>query len=53
MGTSPSGAKAKLKIAKTMREFKGGSLRSGSKSGPTVKKRKQAVAIALSQARRG
>jgi uncharacterized protein DUF6496 len=40
------------KIAKTMREFKRGKLRSGSAKGPKVKSKKQAVAIALSQASR-
>ncbi len=40
------------KIRKVMREFKKGSLRSGSKRGPKVKSRKQAVAIAMSEARR-
>ena len=49
---SPKGAKAKGKIRTTMREFKKGALRSGSKKGPKVKDRKQAVAIALSQARK-
>lgn len=34
-----------------MREFKTGTLHSGSKSGPRVTSRKQAVAIALSQAK--
>jgi Family of unknown function (DUF6496) len=43
---------AKSKIAKTMREYKRGTLHSGSKHGPEVTNRKQAVAIALSQARR-
>ena len=38
------------KIAKVMREHKRGTLRSG--SGGKVRKRKQAVAIALSEARR-
>jgi hypothetical protein len=33
-----------------MHEFKEGSLHSGSKAGPKVKNRKQAVAIALSEA---
>ena len=37
------------KVAKVMREFKAGTLHSG-KKGPVVKSRKQAVAIALSQA---
>ena len=34
-----------------MGKFKSGSLRSGSKSGPRVKSRKQAVAIMLSEKR--
>lgn len=41
------------KVHKVMHEFKHGSLHSGSKSGPKVKNRKQAVAIALSEARKG
>ena len=44
--------RAKGKIEKTMREFKQGGLHSGSKKGPKVKSRKQAIAIALSQARK-
>ena len=43
-------AEKKAKVAKVMREFKGGSLHSG-KKGPVVKSKKQAVAIALSQAK--
>lgn len=39
----------KAKVAKTMREFKHGALHSGSKKGPKVTSRQQAVAIALSQ----
>jgi len=35
---------------KVMGEFKRGTLHSGSKSGPKVKSRKQAVAIAMSEA---
>ena len=35
-----------------MHEFKEGNLHSGSKHGPKVTSRKQAIAIALSQARR-
>ncbi len=35
---------------RVMREFKEGKLHSGSKKGPKVKSRKQAVAIALSEA---
>jgi hypothetical protein len=42
--------KATKKIAKVMREFKGGKLHSGSKKGPMVKSKKQAIAIALSEA---
>lgn len=40
-------------IKKTMKEYKSGKLHSGSKTGPVVKNRKQAVAIALSEKRRG
>ena len=36
-----------------MEEFKKGTLHSGSKTGPIVKSRKQAIAIGLSQERRG
>ena len=39
------------KIAKVMREYKAGKLHSGSKKGPVVKNPKQAMAIALSEAR--
>lgn len=35
-----------------MREFKIGELHSGSKKGPVVKNRKQAIAIGLSEARK-
>ncbi|MDH4292414.1 MAG: DUF6496 domain-containing protein [Dehalococcoidia bacterium] len=38
------------KVAKVMREYGKGKLHSGSKKGPTVKSRKQAVAIAMSEA---
>lgn len=41
--------KGQKKVAKVMREFKGGTLHSG-KGGPVVKSRKQAVAIAMSEA---
>jgi ribosomal protein L21E len=43
--------KAEKKISKVMREYKAGELHSG-KGGPVVKSQKQAVAIALSQARK-
>jgi hypothetical protein len=42
--------KSAKKISKVMREFKGGKLHSGSKKGPLVKSKKQAIAIALSEA---
>ena len=38
------------KIHKVMHEFKEGDLHSGSKKGPKVKSRKQAIAIAMSEA---
>lgn len=47
----PKTMKAK-KIKTVMEEFKRGELHSGSKKGPKVKSRKQAVAIALNSARR-
>lgn len=40
------------KVAKVMDEWKAGTLHSGSKKGPKVTSRKQAVAIALNSARR-
>ena len=40
------------KEQKVMHEFKHGELRSGSKTGPKVKSRKQAIAIAMSEARK-
>lgn len=46
------GIKRTAKIQRTMHEFKHGTLHSGSKQGPKVKSRKQAVAIALNQARK-
>jgi hypothetical protein len=39
-------------IEKTMHEFKAGGLHSGSKSGPKVTSRKQAIAIGLNQDRK-
>jgi len=44
--------KGKAKIGKVLKEFKGGKLHSGSKKGPVVQNKKQAVAIALSEARK-
>jgi hypothetical protein len=55
MGRVPAfakgGAVKDKKIAKVMREYKEGKLHSGSKKGPVVKNPKQAMAIALSEAR--
>lgn len=44
--------KSAAKIERVMKEYKHGELHSGSKMGPKVKSRKQAIAIALSEARR-
>ena len=44
--------KGKKKIEKVMHEYKEGELHSGSKHGPKVSNPKQAVAIALSEARK-
>jgi hypothetical protein len=41
----------KKKVAKVMKEFKAGTLNSGSSTGPVVTNRRQAVAIAMSQAK--
>lgn len=46
------GGKAEAKVAKVMKEFGAGKLHSGSKKGPEVTNPKQAVAIALSEARK-
>lgn len=46
------GKKQEAKIGKVMGEYKSGDLHSGSKEGPTVKGKKQALAIALSEARK-
>ena len=45
-------SKGERKIERTMEEYKEGKLHSGSKKGPLVKNRKQAIAIALSEARK-
>jgi hypothetical protein len=39
-------------VKKTMEEFKAGELHSGSKTGPVVKSKAQAIAIGLSEQRR-
>ena len=43
---------AQRKVKKVMHEWKEGDLHSGSKKGPIVKNQKQAVAIAISEARK-
>jgi len=40
------------KVGKVMAEYKAGELHSGSKKGPVVKSRKQAIAIGMSEARK-
>tara|TARA_R110002126_G_scaffold103876_3_gene237062 strand:- start:106 stop:267 length:162 start_codon:yes stop_codon:yes gene_type:complete len=42
--------KVRKKVKKVLDEYKGGKLHSGSKKGPVVKSKKQALAIALSEA---
>ena len=45
----PTTKKGKMaKVSKVMKEFKAGTLNTGSKKGPVVKNPKQAIAIALS-----
>jgi hypothetical protein len=50
--TAGIGPKGKRKVAAVMHEWGADKLHSGSKRGPVVKNQKQAVAIALSQARK-
>lgn len=45
-----AGQSPKEVVHTEMKKFKQGALHSGSKKGPLVKKRKQAIAIALSEA---
>lgn len=52
MGRRVKMSKKSNKVEKVMREWKEGDLHSGSKKGPIVKNQKQAVAIALSEARK-
>jgi len=49
--SSTAKGKGKSKVRKVMKEYKSGTLKSGG-SGSKVKSRKQAVAIALSEARK-
>jgi hypothetical protein len=48
--SSKNSSKGKRKVHKVMKEYKEGKLKSG--SGKKVKSRKQAVAVALSEARK-
>ena len=51
MATKPKTKAGKMaKVGKVMKEYKAGELHSGSKTGPAVTNKKQAVAIALSEA---
>lgn len=43
--------KRQAKVRKVLREFKAGQLHSGSKTGPVVRDRDQAIAIAMSEQR--
>jgi hypothetical protein len=52
-GGPAGGPKGAAKVASVMSEYKRGDLHSGSKNGPVVTNPKQAIAIALSEARRG
>jgi hypothetical protein len=50
---APYSKKAQKKVERVMHEFKEGTLKSGKKgSGGKVKRRKQAIAIGLSEARK-
>ena len=42
--------KKMAKVGKVMKEWKSGTLHSGSKTGPSVTSKKQAIAIAMSEA---
>jgi len=49
-GKKPTTKKGKqAKVHRVMKEFKEGDLTSGSKHGPKVRSRKQAIAIAMSE----
>jgi hypothetical protein len=52
MPKKPAPVKGKGKIEKVMSEYKAGKLHSGSKTGPVVKSKAQATAIALSEQRK-
>jgi len=46
------GPKGRAKVGKVLGEYKSGTLHSGSKSGPVVTSKPQALAIALEQGRK-
>ena len=48
----PPEPKGRRKVGVVMREFKAGKLHSGSKKGPKIKSRSQALAVALSEQRK-
>jgi Family of unknown function (DUF6496) len=50
MAAKKKSRRGNAKVRTVMHEYKTGNLRSGSKSGPKVTSRRQAVAIALSEA---
>ena len=52
-GPGPSSIQHNPGVAGTMHEFKHGILHSGSKHGPIVKSRAQAIAIGMSEERKG
>lgn len=49
---SPTKKKKEEKIERVMHEYKEGELHSGSKKGPIVKNRRQALAIAISESKK-
>lgn len=51
-GGAVKGQAGAAKMNKVMHEFKTGALHSGSKQGPQVTSRKQAIAIAMSEAKK-
>ena len=52
MARKPMKAVKAAKMEKVMHEYKHGGLHSGSKEGPKVTSREQAIAIAMSEARK-
>ena len=48
----PRASASRYKVHKVMAEYKHGTLHSGSKHGPRVSSRKQAIAIAMSEGRK-